>query len=81
MGMDDAEYETLMGQHHHGVITGKPILWEDRKAVRCDGSGCIYVTREGSQGTGHLISQAKHGDSGFGMRGQYAACWAMRSSD
>jgi len=68
------EYETIVGQHQPGVITGKPISLGG-SAGRGDATarGGIYVVREAAAKLG-LDLKGKHmAVQGFGNAGQYAA--------
>jgi len=68
------EYETLMGQHHPGVITGKPIpLGGSEGRGDATARGGIYVTREAAKGLGIDLTGKTMAIQGFGNAGQYAA--------
>jgi glutamate dehydrogenase (NAD(P)+) len=68
------EYETLTGQHHPGVITGKPIpLGGSEGRGDATARGGIYVTREAAKGLGIDLRNKTMAVQGFGNAGQYAA--------
>lgn len=68
------EYETLLGEAHPGVITGKP-LQLGGSAGRGDATarGGIYAVREACKVLGIDPGSAKAAIQGFGNAGQYAA--------
>ena len=68
------EYETMIGEHRPGVITGKP-LGVGGSAGRGDatGRGGICVTREAAKKLGIELKGATMAIQGFGNAGQYAA--------
>ncbi len=68
------EYEAMVGHHHPGVITGKPIPIGG-SAGRGDATarGGIYVTREAAKVKGVDLKGADAAVQGFGNAGQYAA--------
>lgn len=68
------EYETIIGENHPGVITGKPIVLGGSKG-RSDATarGGIYVTREAAAARGIELKGASMAVQGFGNAGQYAA--------
>jgi glutamate dehydrogenase (NAD(P)+) len=68
------EYETIVGQHHPGVITGKPIPLGG-SAGRGDATarGGVYVTREAAKALGLDLRGKTMAIQGFGNAGQYAA--------
>jgi len=68
------EYETLIGTHSPGVITGKPIALGG-SAGRGDATarGGIYVTREAALKLGLDLKGKTMAIQGFGNAGQYAA--------
>ncbi len=68
------EYETLVGHHHPGVITGKPIpLGGSEGRGDATARGGIYVTREAARGLGIDLKGKSMAIQGFGNAGQYAA--------
>jgi glutamate dehydrogenase (NAD(P)+) len=68
------EYETIVGQHQPGVITGKPISLGG-SAGRGDATarGGIYVVREAAMKLGLDLKGKPMAIQGFGNAGQYAA--------
>ncbi len=68
------EFETIVGQHSPGVITGKPIALGG-SAGRGDATarGGIYVTREAASKLGHDLKGKPMAVQGFGNAGQFAA--------
>jgi glutamate dehydrogenase (NAD(P)+) len=74
MGWMMEEYETLVGEHSPGVITGKPIPIGG-SAGRGDATarGGIIVTREAAGKLGVDLAGAPMAVQGFGNAGQYAA--------
>jgi glutamate dehydrogenase (NAD(P)+) len=74
MGWMMDEYETLIGEHHPGVITGKPIpLGGSVGRVDATARGGIYVTREAANVLGIDLQDKTMAIQGFGNAGQYAA--------
>jgi len=68
------EYETLVGQHHPGVITGKPIpLGGSEGRGDATARGGIYVTREAARELGIDLVGKTMAIQGFGNAGQHAA--------
>jgi len=68
------EYETLVGQHHPGVITGKPIpLGGSEGRGDATARGGIYVTREAARELGIDLVGKTMAIQGFGNAGQNAA--------
>jgi glutamate dehydrogenase (NAD(P)+) len=68
------EYETIVGQHHPGVITGKPIpLGGSEGRGDATARGGIYVTREAAKEVGINLAGKTMAVQGFGNAGQYAA--------
>jgi glutamate dehydrogenase (NAD(P)+) len=68
------EYETIVGQHHPGVITGKPIpLGGSQGRGDATARGGIYVTREAAKALGLDLRGKTMAIQGFGNAGQYAA--------
>jgi glutamate dehydrogenase (NAD(P)+) len=74
MGWMMDEYETLIGAHRPGVITGKPIAIGG-SAGRGDATarGGIIVTREAAKKLGIGLNGASMAVQGFGNAGQHAA--------
>ena len=68
------EYETIVGENHPGVITGKPIALGGSKG-RADATarGGIYVTREAAEVSAIKLEGAAMAIQGFGNAGQNAA--------
>ena len=74
MGWMMDEYETLTGEHHPGVITGKPIpLGGSEGRGDATARGGIYVTREAAQELGIDLKGKTMAIQGFGNAGQHAA--------
>jgi glutamate dehydrogenase (NAD(P)+) len=68
------EYETLVGQHHPGVITGKPIaLGGSEGRGDATARGGVYVTREAAKELGIDLAGKTMAIQGFGHVGQNAA--------
>ncbi len=68
------EYETIVGEHHPGVITGKPIpLGGSEGRGDATARGGIYVTREAAKEMGINLAGKTMVVQGFGNAGQYAA--------
>ncbi len=68
------EYETLVGEHHPGVITGKPIpLGGSEGRGDATARGGIYVTREAARVLGIDLKDKTMAIQGFGNAGQHAA--------
>ncbi len=74
MGWMMDEYETIVGEHSPGVITGKPIPIGG-SAGRGDATarGGIYVTREAAAKLGLDLKGKPMAIQGFGNAGQFAA--------
>ncbi|MGO9311930.1 MAG: Glu/Leu/Phe/Val family dehydrogenase [Syntrophobacteraceae bacterium] len=68
------EYETIVGENHPGVITGKPIALGGSKG-RADATarGGIYVTREAAEVSAIKLEGEAMAIQGFGNAGQNAA--------
>ena len=68
------EYETIRGQHHPCVITGKPLAIGG-SAGRSDATsrGGVYVTREAAKALNIDLNGQTMAIQGFGNAGQYAA--------
>jgi glutamate dehydrogenase (NAD(P)+) len=68
------EYETIVGENHPGVITGKPLALGGSKG-RGDATarGGIYVTREAAAAGAINLEGATMAVQGFGNAGQNAA--------
>ncbi len=71
------EYETMIGEHRPGIITGKPIALGG-SAGRGDATarGGIYVTREAAKVLNINLNGATMAVQGFGNAGQHAALLA-----
>jgi len=68
------EYETIVGQHHPGVITGKPIpLGGSQGRGDATARGGVYATREAAKALGLDLRGKTMAIQGFGNAGQYAA--------
>jgi len=68
------EYETIVGERHPGVITGKPLA-VGGSAGRADATsrGGIYVAREAAKKLNIDLKGGTMAIQGFGNAGQYAA--------
>ena len=74
MGWMMDEYETLLGEHHPGVITGKPIpIGGSEGRGDATARGGIYVTREAAKELNIDLKGKPMAIQGFGNAGQYAA--------
>jgi glutamate dehydrogenase (NAD(P)+) len=68
------EYETIVGEHHPGVITGKPIpLGGSQGRGDATARGGVYITREAAKVLGISLAGQPMAIQGFGNAGQYAA--------
>ena len=68
------EYETIMGEKHPGVITGKPIpLGGSQGRGDATARGGIYVTQEAAIAYSIDLKGQTMAIQGFGNAGQYAA--------
>ena len=68
------EYETIVGEKHPGVITGKPIaLGGSQGRGDATARGGIYVTQEAAAAYGIDLKGQTMAIQGFGNAGQYAA--------
>ncbi len=68
------EYETMIGEHHPGVITGKPIpLGGSEGRGDATARGGIYVTREAAKVFEIDLKGKTMAIQGFGNAGQHAA--------
>jgi glutamate dehydrogenase (NAD(P)+) len=68
------EYETIVGERHPGVITGKPIpLGGSQGRGDATARGGIYVTQEAAIAYGIDLKGQTMAIQGFGNAGQYAA--------
>lgn len=68
------EYETIIGENHPGVITGKPVaLGGSLGRSDATARGGVYVTREAAQMYGIDLSGQTMAIMGFGNAGQHAA--------
>ncbi|MGA7875071.1 MAG: Glu/Leu/Phe/Val dehydrogenase [Desulfoferrobacter sp.] len=71
------EYETILGENHPGVITGKPIpLGGSQGRGDATARGGIYVTREAAEAYGIDLGGKTMAIMGFGNAGQHAALLA-----
>jgi len=74
MGWMMDEYEAIVGQHHPGVITGKPIpLGGSEGREDATARGGIYATREAAKLLNIDLRDKEMAVQGFGNAGQYAA--------
>jgi glutamate dehydrogenase (NAD(P)+) len=72
------EYEVLMGEHHPGVITGKPIpLGGSEGRGDATARGSVFVLREAAKGLGIDLNGKTMAIQGFGNAGQFAALLAQ----
>lgn len=68
------EYETITGEHHPGVITGKPIpLGGSQGRGDATARGGIYVVREAAKALEIDLKDASMVIQGFGNAGRHAA--------
>ncbi len=68
------EYEAIVGEHHPGVITGKPLpLGGSEGRGDATARGGIYVTREAAKKLNIDLHGKTMAIQGFGNAGQYAA--------
>ncbi len=68
------EYEVVTGEHHPGVITGKPIpLGGSEGRGDATARGGIYVLREAGKALGIDLKGQAMAIQGFGNAGQFAA--------
>jgi glutamate dehydrogenase (NAD(P)+) len=68
------EYETIVREHHPGVITGKPLaLGGSEGRGDAAGRGGIYATREAAKVVGIDLAGKAMAVQGFGNAGQSAA--------
>ncbi len=71
------EYETIVREHHPGVITGKPVqLFGSQGRGDATARGGIYATREAAKALGIKLEGATAAIQGFGNAGQHAALLA-----
>ncbi len=71
------EYEVIVGQHHPGVITGKPIpLGGSEGRGDATARGGVYVLREAGKVLGIDLKGKTMAIQGFGNAGQFAALLA-----
>ncbi|MBI5442746.1 MAG: Glu/Leu/Phe/Val dehydrogenase [Deltaproteobacteria bacterium] len=74
MGWMMDEYETIAGERHPGVITGKALaLGGSQGRGDATARGGIYVAREAAKAYGISLDGATMSVQGFGNAGQYAA--------
>ena len=74
MGWMMDEYETLIGEHHPGVITGKPVpLGGSQGRVDATARGGVFVLREAAGVIGMDLNGKTMAVQGFGNAGQHAA--------
>ena len=68
------EYETMIGESHPGVITGKPLtLGGSRGRMDATARGGVYCTREAGKHLGIDWDKATYAVQGFGNAGQFGA--------
>ncbi len=68
------EYETMIGESHPGVITGKPLtLGGSRGRMDATARGGVYCTREAGKKLGIDWDNATYAVQGFGNAGQFGA--------
>ena len=68
------EYEVIMGEHHPGVITGKPLsLGGSEGRGDATARGGVYVVREAGKALGIELKGKTMAIQGFGNAGQFAA--------
>ena len=68
------EYETVMGAHYPGVITGKPVgMGGSLGRTEATGYGAIYTLAEVLRLRGSSIKGKTASIQGFGLVGEYAA--------
>ena len=68
------EYETIVGEKHPGVITGKPIpVGGSQGRGDATARGGIYVTQEAAQTYGIDLKEQTMAIQGFGNAGQHGA--------
>lgn len=68
------EYETMTGQSHPGVITGKPIpVGGSQGRSDATARGGVYCVREATKALNFNMSDSKYVIQGFGNAGQHAA--------
>jgi glutamate dehydrogenase (NAD(P)+) len=68
------EYETLIGEAHPGVITGKPLtLGGSRGRMDATARGGVYCTREAGKHLGIDWDKSTYAVQGFGNAGQFGA--------
>jgi len=71
------EYETMIGEHHPGVITGKPIpLGGSEGRGDATARGGVYAIREAAKVLGLDLQGKTMAIQGFGNAGQFAALLA-----
>jgi len=71
------EYEVLVGEHHPGVITGKPLpLGGSEGRGDATARGGVYVLREAGKVLGIDLNGKTMAIQGFGNAGQFAALLA-----
>ncbi|HLG18491.1 MAG TPA: Glu/Leu/Phe/Val dehydrogenase [Bdellovibrionota bacterium] len=74
MGWMMDEFETIVGEHHPGVITGKPLpLGGSEGRGDATARGGIYCVREAAKKIGLDPAKATYAIQGFGNAGQFAA--------
>ena len=74
MGWMMDEYEVLLGEHHPGVITGKPLpLGGSEGRGDATARGGIYILREAAKVLGLDLKGRTMAIQGFGNAGQFAA--------
>ena len=68
------EYETIMGESHPGVITGKPLqVGGSQGRGDATARGGVYCVREVAKATNINMGNSTYAIQGFGNAGQFAA--------
>jgi glutamate dehydrogenase (NAD(P)+) len=68
------EYETIVGQSHPGVITGKPLpIGGSEGRGDATARGGVYIVRDAAKALNLDLSKATYAIQGFGNAGQFAA--------
>ena len=68
------EYETMMGQSHPGMITGKPLpVGGSQGRSDATARGGVFCVREAAKTLGQDVSDSTYAVQGFGNAGQFAA--------
>jgi glutamate dehydrogenase (NAD(P)+) len=68
------EYETMLGESHPGMITGKPLeIGGSQGRGDATARGGVYCVREAGKALNINVSNATYAIQGFGNAGQFAA--------